>query len=922
MANQQNYYHRNGPRTYMSSLPSITSTEPGQFHRHPREMRPPVPPHHMEIADLSISRTLPSPTATASSNLDLPPTHGYGEMPFGNPNIAKIYQQFPTDGQIMRPAQDPIHNWYSTNDGPWTPIPKVMPPNVMTDGRFQSKQTGSRNHITSGGQYRPHNPSESGSFHYGVPHSDSGYGTRRSVANTSVVSGDVLERDQDCHSLTGHVENFQPFMGSNDEMHQRDARSFEPWSTPVTSNPESRGMECPICHKLVKTQSEMKKHELRHTKPFECDAPGCTRTEGFSTPNDLERHRKSKHSEILTSSTGIKRFRCLVDGCKSKDKLWPRLDNFKSHLKRVHQSLSWSEDDMESMVKRGEIWEQAGRPVEEMSVEKHTLPDLAQPPTTFALQDSSIKPRIGQSWTPYPPAIEPAHDLIAPRGPQAGLYESRSATAEERSPIPEAPPQTIVKPGDVVRNYIPDTAPLDRMSLVPAGHDESSVPKPDQAKSHAASKTSPQGKVPRQNNASAATAQLTEALKTVLSKMDLSDMSNDPPPSTGNMERRSQPNKEDSPTDAWPTDPNPAMHTQDNDADASIPNPKGAKDSQAEKKALEVLRIISRLGFVVSKDPSHSPRQHNIGSAASQKSENQVTCKTCKKFTGRPCELKKHMKRHEKPYGCTFLTCNKVFGSKNDWKRHENSQHFHLEIWRCFETKPVEPPCTKVCYRKMTFQEHLRKDHHISDESLVKLKTDKCRIGRNCQARFWCGFCGKSVDLKKKGLDAWTERFDHIDDHFMGRNQQPKQSIREWIPVDSDKPKGDVASSSPHDQPIFGEPSSSSSSDKDAASGSGSGSGSENEVPGSSCVSSDDRRPTVGAAAGESSATAAINLEPQQRGPNPAVVAGGLGSKRRIGTSSSSDQDECSSSSRNPKRSKTTAYENVIICVSLHSSLP
>jgi hypothetical protein len=157
------------------------------------------------------------------------------------------------------------------------------------------------------------------------------------------------------------------------------------------------------------------------------------------------------------------------------------------------------------------------------------------------------------------------------------------------------------------------------------------------------------------------------------------------------------------------------------------------------------------------------------------------------------------MKKHEKPYGCTFLTCNKVFGSKNDWKRHENSQHFHLEIWRCTRTEVDNTPCTKVCYRHSTFQEHLTKDHHVCDENEIKTSADTCRIGRNCQLRFWCGFCGKVIDLRKQGLDAWTERFDHIDDHFMGRNM-PKQSIAEWIPIDSDKPKGDVASA-----PTFGD---------------------------------------------------------------------------------------------------------------------
>lgn len=158
---------------------------------------------------------------------------------------------------------------------------------------------------------------------------------------------------------------------------------------------------------------------------------------------------------------------------------------------------------------------------------------------------------------------------------------------------------------------------------------------------------------------------------------------------------------------------------------------------------------------------------------------------------------RKHMKRHERPYGCTFLTCNKTFGSKNDWKRHENSQHFQLETWRCDEERLEGGACAKVCYRKQTFQDHLDKEHQILDEEVVKNKLEVCRIGRNCQARFWCGFCTKLVELKKKGLDAWTERFDHIDDHFMGRHGLPKQSIQDWIPVDSDKPKGDLPSDIP-----------------------------------------------------------------------------------------------------------------------------
>jgi hypothetical protein len=45
-------------------------------------------------------------------------------------------------------------------------------------------------------------------------------------------------------------------------------------------------------------------------------------------------------------------------------------------------------------------------------------------------------------------------------------------------------------------------------------------------------------------------------------------------------------------------------------------------------------------------------------------------------------------------------------------------------------------------------------------------------------------------------VEAWTERFDHIDDHFMGRHNWTKQGIQDWVPVDSDRPRGDVESPS------------------------------------------------------------------------------------------------------------------------------
>jgi hypothetical protein len=81
-----------------------------------------------------------------------------------------------------------------------------------------------------------------------------------------------------------------------------------------------------------------------------CKVSGCPLDEGFSTTDDLERHTQSKHPSANTSLT--KKFRCHVAGCKSQDKSWPRLDNFRSHLKRVHGNLLTSNEDLDNFINR------------------------------------------------------------------------------------------------------------------------------------------------------------------------------------------------------------------------------------------------------------------------------------------------------------------------------------------------------------------------------------------------------------------------------------------------------------------------------------------------------------------------------------------------------------------------------------------
>jgi hypothetical protein len=245
----------------------------------------------------------------------------------------------------------------------------------------------------------------------------------------------------------------------------------------------------------------------------------------------------------------------------------------------------------------------------------------------------------------YPEVIEPSQDLIAPKASQLEMPDPKATIQEEKRLPSEAsqqdPVQDTVQPFDVFRPngriHEPRIA-LDVL-LAPAGLNDSANQKPDGVIPHSASKTSPQGKTPKQNEVSAGDATLTEAIKTALAGAKISNLSDDR--AHHDLERSSLPNGKVSPRGSWPGGLNAAMSsTKGSHGHINPTAPPSEEDAQAQKKALEVLKVIRDLGYIVQKDPSHSPKIQNPGSIASNKSENQVTCQICKKFKGRPCELK------------------------------------------------------------------------------------------------------------------------------------------------------------------------------------------------------------------------------------------------------------------------------------------
>lgn len=201
----------------------------------------------------------------------------------------------------------------------------------------------------------------------------------------------------------------------------------------------------------------------------------------------------------------------------------------------------------------------------------------------------------------------------------------------------------------------------------------------------------------------------------------------------------------------------------------------GSEDLMDEE---EVAKGIERLASLLKKQTRQ--KKHTSGSRV---------CQHCKKVLPRACDMNKHIKRHTRPFGCTFHKCNKVFGSKNDWKRHENSQHYQSLMFRCPvpEASKKYGVCAKIFYAQPAFEEHLKDGHKVADNELVQGHVREGRIGKGYQGRFWCGFCKKIIDLKEQGVGGWDERFNHIDNHY-------KEGIRvdQWVVPETNQTKEEM----------------------------------------------------------------------------------------------------------------------------------
>ncbi|SLM40736.1 Zinc finger, C2H2-like [Lasallia pustulata] len=645
---------------------------------------------------------------------------------------------------------NPLVRFYN-DPGPWT-SQRIEPPAPAPMGSHNSSWD---EHLSQPNgalhQYREPARSEVESSVTGRQPSDSGYG--RSYATMSVLSADQGDQNQDCRSVTSQIGIMQmypehtprEYMAGESQTSQTPAFGTQD-DVPESQSSAHQPLRCAWegCHTISKNQSEYRKHSLRHEKPYRCEVPDCTRMEGFSTKNDLERHRKSKHKLVPTTGTD-RSFRCAAPSCPKKEKIWPRLDNFRQHCKRMH-----TEEDVEVLVAQSELepgcpsGSNAGetddvgresRPPDEDS--NRTEPESMCYTNLQALQKLPGLPSQQDGTFSEPPAIESANIRASNDPMGAGVRIKCSISAAHCGPeIRNSPSSwpTNKAPGSGLTSFPGCSSGLEsslQVSLPPSlGHDEGAMP------------------------------------------------------STSNSTWQSQPTH-NTQGNAAPKSGGAAFATKADQLSIAIGS--GVEPYVNRASQEDVQKVINDTVRSFLESARKSSAADTVSPTTCGPKAKLVSCDECSKTVHRHCDLRKHKKRHSRPYGCTYTTCTKAFGSKNDWKRHENSQHYQLEAWRCHEhdSSSLIKQCAKIFYRREPFQNHLKERHGIKDEDVIKAQSKRGRIGKNCQSGFWCGFCKSIVALKTKGLDAWDERFNHIDDlHF-----KKGERIGQWYPLDKDIPK-------------------------------------------------------------------------------------------------------------------------------------
>ncbi|EHK45134.1 hypothetical protein TRIATDRAFT_318671 [Trichoderma atroviride IMI 206040] len=715
-----------------------------------------------------------------------------------------------------------FYAFYSGSDDPWVPAGVIQPAQALTPSRSSAYayNPGLRGFQDFRG---PPVPSDCETA------LDSGYGGSRTIYSANESGTSVNEGD-------GYTEGGFHDIQATDQPIDIGSLNLSP-----AAAASAKLLHCDACGANVKTKSELKKHDHRHNRPYKCDYKDCTKAiRGFSTTNDLTRHKRTVHRE---HDSNAPTFICRHYPCTTKkEKLWPRADNFRSHLYRSHSITIKADDDLREyryysiQTRPHEIRD--GRTTAGIRSESRSaLPSHATLytsrhsdgfqgkeigwPTTDSLQDFSAR---------IHGINENDFGQHRDQPDEAELHALRGVGSSVADVDPESRPTQVQDSPDLRSSQLPtgalsqlqkESSKQSHLLLTRSGCDSQSAPSNTLDGLKLPSALGPQSLV---SDVVAGTPVREDSLEESMAALP----DDEPAQESFGQDEGNPVEGEDEVLDhhdplaietmslvssnqvkdSAPQSGIPELQETDNGLEndfrastkelaKSFDTAKRLKSILSDKdgldKVLSLLKNIPRGLLEKALNHEEPQPQQNESVAPNDQTGSpkmQVRCTKCHKPFSRACELRKHMKRHEKPYGCTYKTCHKMFGSKNDWKRHESSQHFQMESWNC-----DEPRCDKVLPRRELFKTHLQQDHQETDSQTIENKLESCRLGRHCDPRFWCGFCDQFIEIKEKVVNSWTKRCDHIDNHLFGKDGLAKKTMADWCYLEDKLAEGDSESS-------------------------------------------------------------------------------------------------------------------------------
>ncbi|KAF3904631.1 hypothetical protein ABW21_db0205718 [Orbilia brochopaga] len=219
-----------------------------------------------------------------------------------------------------------------------------------------------------------------------------------------------------------------------------------------------------------------------------------------------------------------------------------------------------------------------------------------------------------------------------------------------------------------------------------------------------------------------------------------------------------------------------------------VPHPPRANTAVQESKPITITNASK--AEEIARPPSTSVATDTENITESYKCDHEK----CGKIFTKKSEWKKHMQRHRRPFFCTFHWQERGevqrFGSKDDWRRHEEHRHYQSEFYKCPGGSGDES-CSGDFSGRLEFERHLE-DHHQSviagwtlpDGKINEdAKRDFLQRHHNgtdyIEDNFWCGFCAKLINIPPEmtGRRGKEIRVNHVADHF----HKEQKDIRLWV---------------------------------------------------------------------------------------------------------------------------------------------